>query len=199
MKPILAEQDFIDAADHLGILHPATLKAVAEVETSGFGFLVDGSLRILFEGHIFWKYTKDRLRFSKSDPDICYPHWDPKKYARAASEDQRGRLEIIRLRRATALDPAAAVLSASYGKFQIMGFNFALCGYTSAEAMVADFEKGEGEQLLGFCEYLTHAGLTEYLRNKDWDKFARRYNGPLYQKNNYAEKLAAAYKKFSSI
>jgi hypothetical protein len=36
----------------------------------------------------------------------------------------------------------------------------------------------------------------QYLRDKDWAGFARRYNGPAYAENKYDEKLSAAYEKF---
>jgi peptidoglycan-binding domain 1 protein len=35
------------------------------------------------------------------------------------------------------------------------------------------------------------------LQAKDWAEFAKRYNGPAYEQNQYDKKLAAAYQKFS--
>ncbi|WP_262919099.1 N-acetylmuramidase family protein [Niabella hibiscisoli] len=51
-KPILTEKDFQDAARQLNC-EVAAIKAVAEVESKGDGFLPTGEPKILFERHIF--------------------------------------------------------------------------------------------------------------------------------------------------
>lgn len=35
------------------------------------------------------------------------------------------------------------------------------------------------------------------MKNKDWAKFAKSYNGPAFAQNKYDEKLAKVYKKYS--
>lgn len=57
----------------------------------------------------------------KSYPTICFPKWDKSKYLGGAHEYKR--LEI-----AKKIDEECALKSASWGMFQIMGFNFAYCG-----------------------------------------------------------------------
>jgi len=51
----------------------AAVQAVTEVESSGSGFLGNGKVKLLFEGHVFWKYTKGR--FEHSHPTLCYRKW----------------------------------------------------------------------------------------------------------------------------
>ena len=120
------------AAQLLGCDVPA-IKAVAEVESRGQGFLPNGKLKILFEGHIFFKYTHGA--YAAQHPTICYPHWTRQFYL-------GGVREWDRMDEALTLDHDAALMSASYGKFQIMGFNFAHCGFTSVDAFVTALETG---------------------------------------------------------
>lgn len=187
---LLMEQDFADAARRLHC-DVAAVKAVAEVESSGSGFLGDGRVRILFEGHIFHRYTKGI--FSANSPDVSYPRWDVSKYAKGPNAEVRGQREQDRLTKARLLNKQAALFSASYGMFQIMGFNYAACGYTNVERFVEDMQASARAQLLAFCEYIVHTSLDDELRNHNWKEFARRYNGPLYLKNKYDQKLAVAY------
>jgi hypothetical protein len=65
----LVESDFRAAAKLLKC-DVAAIKAVAEVESSGNGFLSDGRVKILFEGHQFYKYTNGA--YAASHPTICY-------------------------------------------------------------------------------------------------------------------------------
>ncbi len=100
----------------------AALKAIAEVESSGSGFLPapDRRPKILFEGHVFHRLTAGR--HSATHPNISYPKWDRRQYSGSLAGEWK------RLDKAAALDPDAAMQSASWGAFQIMGFNYALCG-----------------------------------------------------------------------
>lgn len=180
------------AAADLGCSLPA-LQAVVEVESAGRGFLSDGRPKILFEGHVFWKYTKGR--YETSHPDICYQKWTKEHYSRGPNADVRGDGELIRLALAMQLNRTAALMSASYGAFQIMGFNFALCGYTDVRAFYDAMCLSAEKQLMAFCEYIKQVGLADELKDLRWADFARKYNGPLFAKNAYDLKLAAAYAK----
>ncbi len=181
------------AAEHLGCSLPA-LQAVIDVESSGRGFLTDGRPKILFEGHVFWKYTKGR--YEKSNPTICYQKWTKEHYTRGATADVRGDGELRRLEEAIALSRTAALMSASYGFAQLMGFNFALCGYTTVGAFYTAMCQSAEAQLEAFAAYIEHTGLADELRDRRWADFARRYNGPSFEKNRYGEKLALAYGGF---
>lgn len=191
----LKEQDFTQAAKLLKC-NVAAIKAVAEVESSGDGFLTDGRVKILFEGHTFHKYTKGI--YSASYPTISYPKWTTQFYTKGKTGDIRGAGELARLDQAMYLNKTAALMSASYGKFQVMGFNFASCGYMSVNDFYTDVQIDEAHHLDIFCKYIIHAGLGDELYNLRWDDFARKYNGPEYKKNRYTEKLWAAYDKYSN-
>lgn len=189
----LSEQDFQKAADCLGI-EDATIKAVQEVESGGRGgILPSGRPPILFEGHIFWKELKNRGIDPESVPagneDIVYKQWTRSHYL-------GGEKEYHRLEKALKIHEEAALASASWGMFQIMGNNFAECGKRSVKEFVECMRQSEADQLMLFVVYLEKRKLQEYLRNKDWAGFARRYNGPAYAENKYDQKLEAAYNKY---
>lgn len=187
MSKKLDENDFEAAARTLDC-DIAAIKAVAEVESSGDGFLDDGRAKILFEGHIFYKYTKGQ--YKESHPTICYSPWTKKHYL-------GGDKEYDRLMAAEELNRTAARMSASYGKFQVMGFNFAVCGFSSVDEFYDAMQLDEKAHLDAFCEYIKHNRLEETLRRHDWTEFAKRYNGPEYWKNAYDTKMQRAYEKYS--
>jgi hypothetical protein len=100
----------------------AALKAVATVEAAGAGFLPGEPPRpkILFEAHAFHRLTAGR--FAKQAPNLSNPTWNRKLYAGSVAGEWQ------RLEAACKLDRPAALQSASWGLFQIMGFNYAYCG-----------------------------------------------------------------------
>lgn len=176
---------------------PCAIKAVIEVESSGSGFLPDGRVKILFEGHIFWKELQRRNidpdQHHKRYPSLVYPKWTKIHYRKNPAQ------EWERLDEAMRINKEAALCSASWGLFQIMGFNYKACGFSSVEAFVEAQKKGEEEQLRSFCAFIRSEGMLPYLAKKDWAGFARRYNGPGYAKNSYDSKMASAYMKCKSI
>src|SRR5262245_8962697 len=182
----LSEDDYKKAADELGC-EVACIRAVADVESKGGAYLPDGRPQILFEAHKFSYYTKGR--FDGSHPHISSPEWNKKLYRGGAAE--WGRLE-----EAIELDRKAALMSASWGRFQIMGFNFAHAGFTNVEDFIAAIKESEQENLAAFVELIKSFGLADELQRHDWAKFARIYNGP-GAVAQYSERLDRAYDKFS--
>ncbi|WPB58655.1 N-acetylmuramidase family protein [Xylophilus sp. GOD-11R] len=178
----LSETDFALAAAALGCAVPA-VKAVCIVEAPGGGFQDDGQVRILFEGHVFHRLTGGR--FDAAAPDLS--NVKPGGYGLESSQHDR-------LQRAVALNRDAALRSASWGKFQIMGFNFPSCGFGSLQSFINAMHDSESAQLDAFVEFiLANPGLARAIRAQDWTTFARLYNGPDYAKNQYDVKLAKAF------
>lgn len=181
--------DYFEAANLLNV-DVATIKAVASVEANGSGFLKDGRPKILFEAHIFSRLTKKQ--FDISHPNISSSVWNKKLYK--GNEGEYGRLEI-----AKRLNQTAALQSASWGKFQIMGFNYKLAGFNNVKAFVEAMNKTEREHLLAFANFIkSNKTMWDALKSKTWEVFARHYNGPGYKKNNYHTKIETAYNNFSS-
>lgn len=184
MKPRLTEADFKRAANICGC-SVAAIKAVAEVESRDAGFFSDGQPVILFERHIFSRLTNGA--FDKTHPKIS--NKTPGGYGNLSSQHSR-------LAEATALNREAALQSASWGKFQVMGFNWQIAGYASLQKFINAMYRGEGDHLDAFIGFVRHNKLDVHLRNKNWKAFARGYNGPAYAQNKYDQKLSAAYTKF---
>jgi hypothetical protein len=181
----LTEHDYINAANALGV-PIAAIKAVTEVESRGGGFVGDRP-KVLFEAHWFHKLTKGK--YHATHPHLSQPTW-------ALGKQYYKLNQLARLDEALALDRNAAIQSASYGLFQIMGFNFKACGFTSVEAFYSAMCESEGAQLLAFVAFLKSNGLDRHLKAKNWAAFAKGYNGPGYAQNRYDTKLAQVYKKF---
>ena len=191
---LLTEADYEEAARILGC-EVAAIKAVAEVESAGAGFLMSGKPRILFEGHWFYRHTKGA--YALTHPTLCHKNQTNEHYAKGSPEG-RGASELARLETAMQLNSRAALLSCSVGKFQVMGFNYRLCGFSTVEQFWELMAKGEREHLKAFCAFVKSKGLAEKLLHHRWDKFAEGYNGSNYKKFSYDSKIASAYARFTA-
>ena len=184
----LSEADWQRAATTLGV-DVAAIKAVAEVEAPRTGFLADGRPRILFEAHQFSDRTDGQ--FDRSHPGISSARWNRDLY-------QGGAAEYTRLNEAMALDSDAALRSASWGRFQIMGFNHQAAGYANVRDFVVGMQHSEGRQLDAFVSFIqAHPAMHTALRNHDWASFAAAYNGSGYAANQYDTRMAEAHARFS--
>lgn len=190
----LTQQALISAAKSLKV-PVAAVQAVAEVESAGAGFIADGLPTILFERHVFFKRLKlhgfDAMLVSRQHPDIASSI--PGGYKGGMSEHER-------LARAAAIHPVAAIESASFGRFQIMGYHWARLGYASAPAFNAAMSTSESHQLEAFSAFIkSDPALHQALKSQHWANFARLYNGPEYAKNRYDQKLSAAFKRLGGV
>ena len=123
----IADSDYRRAAGRLAC-GEAVIRAVAKVESGGrSGFLADKRPKILFESRWFHKLTAGQ--YDATHPDISTPTWI-RNYRGGAGEYQR-------LGQALALDREAALKSASWGMFQILGTNHAVVGFPTAQSYVA--------------------------------------------------------------
>ena len=79
--------------------------------------------------------------YVKGNENILYPKWEKGHY-------KGGIGEYDRLEQARKINREAADASASWGMFQIMGFNYAACGEESIESFVRSMCESEFKQLL---------------------------------------------------
>ncbi|GAA4275788.1 N-acetylmuramidase domain-containing protein [Aquimarina mytili] len=201
----LSELDIKDFAKDFG-LEIAMVKAVNEVESRGKGFLLSGKPIILFEGHIFWRELEKRgikptQYASQQNKDVLYKRWTKTHY-------RGGVGEYDRLEKAAKISDApafheAAYSSASWGAFQIMGFHYKHLGYASVDQFVSAMYEHEREHLKAFGKFIEKTSfrgkkLIEWIKDKNWARFAEGYNGPGYRKNKYDTKLKNAYTRYSS-
>lgn len=191
----LTEEAIREAANNLGV-DVACVKAVAEVESLGNGFNSTGMVKILFERHKFYKFIAQKYGAPKANqlaamhPDICSP--------KAGGYTSSTATEHKRLDKAIAIDRECAMKSASWGRFQVMGFNYAAAGFANVEDFCVAMWKSEDEHLRAFVNFIkADANMHRHLKNHNWAAFANAYNGPAYAQNKYDTKLAAAYRKYS--
>lgn len=183
----ICDRDIALLADEIGC-HPADLEAIAIVESNGFGWFKDGRMKILFEKHWFYKNLDGAKRTKAVNAGLARKGWvSPANggYKDQSNADARYRL----LAKAMEIDEEAALRSISMGKFQIMGFNYALCGFVSAKHMWRQFLDSEVHQLHAFANFLEGKNLWGALRNRDFGTIESVYNGGGLN-GRYAEKMA---------
>jgi len=166
--------------------------ALIDVESAGTGFHSDGRLRILFERHKFYKFLSGRQRDEAVRQGLAVAKW--RQARKSYNMDQHELME-----RARKINDTAALCSASYGLFQIMGFNHASIGYNTVQDMVVAFAADEEKHLEGAIAYLKANKLDVALRNHDWRAVAEGWNGAGYEQNDFHNKLRRAYEKWSRI
>lgn len=177
-------------------IHPAALLAVKLVESgTKSGFLDSGKPQILFEGHVFYKYLKanvkslDMNKLCAQYPNIVYPKWNKSKYL-------GGEKEWTRLEQARQINVKYANYAASWGMFQVMGFNYKTCGCKNINEFVEKMCASQEQQLLLTLNFLKNSNLIVPLQKRQWATFAKGYNGPGFAQNKYHIKLQAAYNNY---
>lgn len=186
----LVASDFEKAARELGC-DAAAVRAVATVESGGrSGFDSLRRPKIRYENHYFRKLTKQR--FDTSHPHLSAAYRSKQYRLTHGKHGDQWKL----LREAYALAPEEAVMSVSWGMFQVMGLSYRDGGWTDVERFVDDMFYSEAQHMrifLGFCKA---KGLVKHIRAHQWAAFARGYNGERYRDNAYDVKLAAAWKRY---
>jgi len=162
--------------------------AVAEVESGPLGgFAQDGRPIVLYERHKFARKTNSMY-------DSSHPHLSNRSaggYPRTQAD------RWAQITEAYSLAPDAALESASYGRFQILGENYATLNM-NVHDYVRKMARSERDQLECFEGYVRANGLVDELQDKRWADFARRYNGPAYAENRYDTKMAEAYARLKA-
>lgn len=189
----LCQADIVAAAKSLGV-PTAALMAVNDVESKGTGFLANGRIAILYERHIMYRELKDY----GVDPDKAMRE-NPGLVNKVRGGYLGGEKEWVRLENAMTINKDAALESASWGAYQIMGFHWLLLGFKSVQEYVQFTSVSEANQLECFVRFVkSQTGMWKALKALNWAEFARLYNGSAYKENQYDTKLAAAYKQYSS-
>lgn len=191
----LKRKDLQQAAERLDV-PLASVMAVNQVESRGEGFAANGRPVILFERHVMRRQllAHGMDEFSVGALSAARPglvNIQPGGYIGGTAEHQR-------LAQAQQIHVAAALESASWGLFQIMGYHWQRLGYQDAKHFADTMALSEAAQLDAFVTFIeTDPALHKALKGKKWAEFAKRYNGPAYAKNLYDVKLARAYAQFA--
>lgn len=197
---LLKHADLVSASQRLGV-PVAAVYALNEVESQGRGFLDNGKPVILYERHIMYRQLQVP-RTPEDDPEQLRQRADDlAKQAPALVNPEAGGYiggtsEHQRLAQARQIDEIAALESASWGAFQVMGFHWKRLGYASVHDFVAAMVRSEADQLEAFVRFIeTDASLLKALKGLKWATVAKLYNGPDYQRNLYDVKLERAFER----
>lgn len=197
---LLKHADLVQASLRLGV-PVAAVYALNEVESKGQGFLDNGKPVILFERHVMF----DRLQLMRSPGDdevqlqqraLKLAKQAPALVNPKAGGYIGGTAEHQRLAQARQLDEVAALESASWGTFQVMGYHWQRLGYSSIHDFVAAMNRSEADHLEAFVRYIeADPSLLKALKAQKWAIVAKLYNGPNYQRNLYDVKLERAFER----
>lgn len=194
VERLLRQKDLQRAADRLGI-PLASVMAVNQVESRGTGFTDNGRPVVLFERHVM---RQRLLSNGLTEAEVlALEEQSPGLVSRKPGGYVGGTAEYQRLINAKGLHAIAALESASWGLFQIMGYHWERLGYASVSEFADCMARSESEQLEAFVRFIeTDPALHKALKTRSWKSFAKLYNGPAYEKNLYDVKLARAYAEF---
>ncbi|WP_312668976.1 N-acetylmuramidase domain-containing protein [Stutzerimonas nitrititolerans] len=192
----LKRKDLQQAADRLGV-PLASVMAVNQVESKGEGFAANGRPVILFERHVMHARLQAHGITERTADNLAAQH--PNLVNRKPGGYIGGPAEHQRLAQAKQqIHEAAALESASWGLFQIMGYHWQRLGYMDAQHFADTMGLSEAAQLDAFVSFIeADPALHKALKARNWKQFARIYNGPAYAKNLYDVKLTRAYAEFA--
>lgn len=199
----LKDAEIIAGAKRLGV-DEIVIRAIAEVETQNSGFLDATRPVILFERHRMFFYLKEKYNLQKAKLLMAqYPN-----VVNTETGGYRGgSCEYIRLNTAKLLDEECALQSASWGRFQLMGENWKVLGYSSVQDFVEQQYLSEGlqfEAFLRFCEWKSgtvdgkKTTLLEALKTQNWHAVFSLYNGTNYKKLGYDTKFQRVMNRLTS-
>lgn len=187
--PAINRNDMIAAASKLGVT-VEHIEMIRKVESGGKSFDNKGRPVILFEPHIFHRRTQGKW----SPSSFSYSKWGARPYPKGY--DARW----AQMEAAAGHNEDAALESASWGLFQIMGFHWKSLGYASAQDFAQAMATSEADHLGAVVRFIAANNLTGALRRckaglpETCRDFAKGYNGRGYAKNRYHIKMAEALK-----
>lgn len=203
----IADADYEAAAKELGC-EVEVIKSIARQETGKLEALGLGAFdkshrpTILYERHIFSRITSGV--FDARYPDLS----SAKEYLAGTAKSKDGKKfddgehygmfswQYKRLAKASLLDKEAAIQACSWGKFQVLGINYKICGFSSAVAFAKAMCKSEKEHLNVMVAFCKGNKLEPALKSRNWQAIAKTYNGPKYKRNKYDTELEAHYNAF---
>ncbi len=177
--------DYAAAAAIIGC-ETRMVHALATKEGRNHGFDHWNRPTILYEPTHFARYSHHAKQYRRMYPDLTMLAPPPHRYGPDS-------LQWKHLQAAYLINPRAALLAPSWGKFQILASNFRLAGYVSVETFVSAMCTSEQIQLAAFVSFIQSIGAAQALKNKNWDMIADKYNGSQKSGSPYAKSLEDIY------
>jgi len=186
-------------AQRLGI-DPAFAMAIVTVEAGKKGLNSDGTPTTRFEAHVF------NAQLAKQGINEQHGKWGSSKLSGrnvdGVSCEGGQANENACLQKAISINKEAAYNSISMGLGQVMGFNSAAAGYSSAENMYKMFSAsggGENEQIKGMFKIIENSPAhLSAARRKDFSAFTKLYNGPAVGTDKHSQYMAALQNAYRS-
>lgn len=186
VSKFLKGSDYAAAAVRLNVPE-LNIRALGATEARGVGFLKNGKAKILFERHKMYAYL---AKFKGKDFAADQMKMCPNLVNTVTGGYKGHEAEYTRLSLAKNIHEDSALMSCSWGQFQIMGENWQDLGYNSVQDFVGQMQDSESLQLEAFIRFIeTKKGLLAALQKEDWDTVFRLYNGPNYKKLGYEAKF----------
>ena len=192
----LTTKDILDASIRYRIPY-SVLAAISEKESRGSGFTDDDKPKVLFERH--WM----RKSLIAAGLDVCATITQLQREDLCSSSMGGylgGKREYTRLQTAMRINREAAMMSASYGRFQIMGFHYKRLGFDTVEEYYNEVHTSEEKHLEHFCKFVSSdKALHKAMQDMDLETIATIYNGPNHAKNNYVADLTKLIDKYNQV
>ena len=194
VSKFLKDSDYIAAAKRLKVSELA-IRVFGATEGRGVGFLENGKAKILFERHRMYFYLVQLKGKAFANAQMKqYPN-----LVNTATGGYKGdEAEYVRLSLAKNICAEAALMSCSWGQFQIMGENWKELGYASVFEFVEQMQLNESLQLEAFIRFIEwktgtvngkKVALIDALRAENWEAIFTLYNGSNYKKLGYQAKF----------
>jgi hypothetical protein len=196
-----SESAFAAVASRLQI-DVRSIKAFAKVESGPHGAFIQSLPGeppvILYERHKFHQFTDGR--YDQATVTINGQIY----YLSSVNDGGYGPASIQheKLAAAVKLDRNAALRSCSYGLFQLMGFNYGVCGFGSLQSFINAMWESVDRHLDAFVQFVVNnrktidgKSLIQALRESppDFKTAALIYNGPKQAQYGYATKFRKAF------
>ncbi|EXE36549.1 N-acetylmuramidase family protein [Acinetobacter baumannii] len=200
----LKDSDYKKAAERLKVSE-LTIRVFGAVEGRGVGFLSNGKPKILFERHRMYAYLRLKKGTAFADKMAAER---PNIVNRKTGGYLGNEAEYVRLEQAKQIDVDSALMSTSWGQFQVMGENWKQLGYASVQEFVEQQFASESYQLEAFIRFIEwktgtfdkkKVTLIDALRAENWDIVFTIYNGSNYKKLGYQAKFQKEYDHLEPI
>ena len=196
----VTEAELLDFAKQLGDTNTKRIKAIGKVETSGSAWTSDGTPKILYERHYFYKYVNKTIYLpGYSDHFLSNPKWGgyTQDFNKNNINDSFEKLAF-----AACINPIGAFSSISISSFQVMGAYYKELGYNNPLDMLYDVSRNEAvhyKLLVGFILNVAKikSSFLKLSTNPETNRaFCKAYNGPSYASifPGYHVKIANAMK-----
>ncbi|WP_430827552.1 N-acetylmuramidase domain-containing protein [Chryseobacterium indologenes] len=183
-------------ADRLGI-ELAMIQAIAKQESKRESFWKEGQATILFERHKMWEYLEKDLNKTRSELEKLQKD-DPSLVNELSGGYGKYSEQYDKLDKAKKIDNTTALKACSWGKFQVMGFNYSVA-FSTPEEMEKAVNLCEIQQFYFFVGYIENTiGMITAMKNKNWEDIASKYNGSKWKKKNpdYASNIETYYNEY---